>query len=107
MTLDAQDATQTVTLRWQTTATIQRDYTVFVQALDADRRVVAQTDRPPQGGAYPTSTWRRGDSIDDVVTLPSSDGDWRQVIVGLYDASGTVLPVVAPVVGEYVTVRGR
>ncbi len=107
VTLDAQDAPQTVTLRWQTTATIQRDYTVFVQALDADRRVVAQTDRPPQGGAYPTSTWRRGDSIDDVVTLPSSDGDWRQVIVGLYDASGTVLPVVAPVVGEYVTVRGR
>ena len=99
MTLDATGAPQTVTLRWQATAAIQHDYTVFVQVLDADGGVVAQVDRPPQDGSFPTSTWRRGDVIDDVVTLPSPGGEWQQVIVGLYDASGTVLPVVEPVAG--------
>ena len=45
--------------------------------------------------------------IDDVVRLPVPDGEWQQVIVGLYDARGTVLAVVEPVAGGYVTLRTR
>jgi hypothetical protein len=104
---DAHGAPQTVRLRWRAAAAIQRDYTVFVQVLDAANLVVAQMDRPPQQGAYPTSTWRRGDVIDDTITLPLPSGEWRRVIVGLYDAGGTVLPVLEPVAGDYVTLAAR
>jgi 4-amino-4-deoxy-L-arabinose transferase-like glycosyltransferase len=86
-------ASRTVDLAWQSQATQQVDYTVSVQALDDQGQVVAQMDRQPQGGAFPTSTWRAGDRIPDSVTLPAVPDTWRRMIVLLYDAAGRRLPL--------------
>ncbi len=118
--LDAQGLPHQVTLRWQASQNIHQDYTVFVQVLDGSNQVLAQVDRQPQQGGSPTSTWRRGDRIVDLIDLPpvtesatsendmgENDADandhsgWRQVIVGLYDQTGQVLEIVEPAVQGY------
>ncbi|MFN8467977.1 MAG: hypothetical protein U0X20_20625 [Caldilineaceae bacterium] len=92
---DSQGLPTGVVLTWAPTATIQSDYTVFVQVLDADNNIRAQVDSQPQGGSYPTSTWRAGDVITDTVTWPgeSNTGSWTRVILGLYGADGKRLPL--------------
>ena len=84
-----------IALTWAPTATIQSDYTVFVQVLDAGSNILAQVDSQPQGGSYPTSTWRLGDVITDTITWPgeAGTGGWARVIVGLYGADGKRLPL--------------
>jgi hypothetical protein len=83
-----------VSLTWTPTATIQAGYTVFVQVLDADSNILAQVDSVPESGAYPTSTWRAGDVITDTVQWTGNVNGWERVIVGLYSADGTRLPLV-------------
>jgi hypothetical protein len=83
-----------VTLTWAPTATIQTDYTVFVQVLDANSNILAQADSPPQGGEYPTSTWRTGDRIADTIQWEGNTNGWERVIIGLYGADGKRLPLV-------------
>ena len=92
---DAQGLPTGITLTWAPTATIQSDYTVFVQVLDATNNILAQVDSEPQGGSYPTSTWRAGDVITDTVTWPgeADTSGWARVIVGLYGADGKRLPL--------------
>jgi hypothetical protein len=107
VTLDAQGVPDLVTLRWQASRVLHQDYTVFVQLLDATNQVVAQTDRQPQVGQWPTSTWRAGDVIEDVIELPPPTGEWSQLIVGLYDQSGTVLQVIEPSPQGYFTLATR
>ena len=46
---------------WHPRQPVHTAYTVFLQALDAQGNVVAQVDQEPQGGHYPTSTWRAAD----------------------------------------------
>lgn len=76
-----------VELYWQVTASIPADYTVFVHVLDSADQIVAQLDRPPGGGASPTSSWRVGQTLRDTypVPLPAElpPGDYR-VRMGLY-----------------------
>ena len=92
---DTQGLPTGITLTWAPTATIQSDYTVFVQVLDATNNILAQVDSEPQGGSYPTSTWRAGDVITDTVTWPGEADTigWARVIVGLYGADGKRLPL--------------
>ena len=92
---DAQGLPAGIALTWAPTATIQSDYTVFVQVLDAGSNILAQVDSQPQGGSYPTSTWRAGDVITDTVTWPGEAGTsgWARVILGLYGAGGKRLPL--------------
>jgi 4-amino-4-deoxy-L-arabinose transferase-like glycosyltransferase len=104
-TMNAQSLPQSVTLHWQASQIIHQDYTVFVQVLDRTNQVIAQVDRSPQQGQSPTSTWRKGDGIEDVINLPPPTGKWQQVIVGLYDQSGQVLEVVEPSVQGYFTLE--
>ncbi len=92
-----------LTLTWQGLAPLAEDYTVFVQVLDTNDRIVGQVDAWPVQGTRPTSQWRPGETIRDPYTvqlaadLPS--GEYR-LIVGWYlladlrrlpvlDASGT------------------
>jgi hypothetical protein len=103
--LDDQGVPQRVMLRWQAEQVVQQDYTVFVQLLDANNQVVAQVDRQPQQGQWPTSTWREGDGIEDEVDLPPPTGQWSQLIVGLYDQSATVLPMAEPAGQSYLTLQ--
>jgi hypothetical protein len=74
------------------------DYNLFLQLLDADGRLVAQHDSPPDGGYSPTSTWQPNEPITTrhALILPSDlqPGDYR-LIAGLYNpATGERLSVV-------------
>ncbi|MCS6826655.1 MAG: hypothetical protein NZ553_08595, partial [Caldilinea sp.] len=80
------DEALTVRLLWTTDRILHADYTVFVQALDVHGQVVAQIDRWPQDGGYPTSTWRPGDCVEDVYRLENLPSDWERIILGVYDA---------------------
>lgn len=54
-----------VSLVWETKSLIPKDYTVFVHALDAEGRPVAQHDGVPQDAVRPTSTWGIGEVVLD------------------------------------------
>jgi 4-amino-4-deoxy-L-arabinose transferase-like glycosyltransferase len=91
---DVQGLPAGVALTWTPTATIQSDYTVFVQVLDADNNILAQLDSQPQAANYPTSTWRAGDVIADTLAWQGEVRTWDRVILGLYGADGVRLPLV-------------
>lgn len=80
-------------LRWGASRVIHTNYTVFLQALDSADQIVAQIDRWPQDGAYPTSTWRPGDCIIDAYRFENLPTSWNRVILGLYDERIQRLPV--------------
>jgi hypothetical protein len=76
-----------LTLYWRARAVPERDYTVFIHALDANGQIITQVDQPPQNGNYPTSLWDAGEQIRDDYTLTMPAGTLPQrVIVGLYRA---------------------
>ena len=80
-------STLTVTLYWQTDAFISRDYTVFLHLSRESELPLAQDDRQPLDGTYPTSIWNPGEVIADVhvLRLPRdlSPGIYR-LLLGLY-----------------------
>lgn len=79
-----------VTLFWRSDARPQADYSIFVQALDADGRKVAQWDGAPADGVsvLPASAWPKGWRGAQTVLLPppalTMAGEYA-VIVGMYD----------------------
>jgi hypothetical protein len=82
---------------WQALSRPAKDYTVFVQVLNAAGQVVAQHDAPPQLGEKPTTSWAKGEIVLDEhsVTLSENlaEGSYR-IIVGLYEgSSGRRLPL--------------
>ena len=91
-------------LRWKAQQNGQRDYTVFVQALDGSGSLVAQVDQQPQQGRSPTSTWLAGEEIVDTVTFAQLPAGWRQIIVGLYDDRGQRLPLAGPTGEDHVAI---
>lgn len=80
-----------LTLIWQAgAASIESSYTVFVQLLDSEGRVMAQSDSLPDNGARPTTGWRAGEVIADPHTLqwnPGAAAGEATLIAGLYDAA--------------------
>jgi len=86
-----------LTLIWQATAPVARDYKVFVHLLDARGSIVAQADGQPRGGWRPTSTLQVGEPIPDahaILTTASVIAGEYELVVGLYDSAGDRLPVV-------------
>lgn len=79
-----------ITLVWQAEAAADVAYTVFVQLVNAEGRVIAQSDSQPARGARPTMGWRSEEYIVDEHTLTFNDlaapGNVR-LIAGLYDGS--------------------
>jgi 4-amino-4-deoxy-L-arabinose transferase-like glycosyltransferase len=79
-----------ITLVWRAgDSPLTTDYTVFVQMIDDEGVLIAQSDAPPASGARPTTGWRAGEYIIDkhrltfnVSTAPGP----VQLIAGLYDA---------------------
>lgn len=67
------NATLDLRLVWSTVAQLHEDYTAFVHLIGPDGAIVAQNDRPPLAGFYPTAHWRVHDIIEDhySLTLPS------------------------------------
>jgi hypothetical protein len=83
-----------VTLYWRSVGVTDVDYTVFVHLRDEAGQVVAQMDRPPVAGQYPTSLWDAGEIIPDSLTLTLPPSDSYHLLVGLYDLrTGARLPV--------------
>ena len=113
--------TITLTLFWQTLAPLAEDYTVFTHLLGANDGVMTGHDSQPDGGHYPTSAWRPGETILDVHGLPvpadAAPGDY-QLKVGLYllatlarlhgsDGTGQPLPGDAALLGTIEVRRAR
>jgi hypothetical protein len=85
------DSPPELTLVWRAgEAPSEVSYTVFAQLLNAEGRVIAQSDSLPASGARPTTGWREGEYIVDRHTLSYNDlataGDVT-LIIGLYDAA--------------------
>lgn len=81
-----QDETLFVELFWQAEMDLDRDYTTFVHLLDHDGNLVAQQDRPPLGGYFPTSTWLPGERVVDRFAFPlgAIQMSELQVVIGWY-----------------------
>lgn len=80
-------------LLWSTSAPIPEDYTVFVHLLGPDGAIVAQNDRQPLEGFYPTSGWATDEPIEDFyfMALPEQlpVGDY-QLMVGWYQPTTNI-----------------
>jgi hypothetical protein len=86
-----------LTLTWQSLATMDEEYTVFVHAVGADGQPVAQTDGQPLDGNYPTNYWRVGEILGDphVLEIPvgTPPGEY-ELRAGMYLlATGERLPL--------------
>ncbi|MCB9101071.1 MAG: glycosyltransferase family 39 protein [Anaerolineales bacterium] len=85
-----------MTFYWESLAPTEVDYTIFVHVLDQAGETVAQQDRPPLAGAYPTSLWDEGEIIKDELAIPVDNVEPGRydLAIGLYDfATGSRLPV--------------
>lgn len=78
------DGQVAVTFDWRAGGAISRDYTLFVHLSDAEGKVVAQADAPPQGGLFPTSVWDGGDRIEDRHTLQAPPPGRYRLSIGWY-----------------------
>lgn len=58
-----------VTLYWQPLETLNENYQLSLQIIDAGGRVVAQHDETPLGNVLPTSRWRPGQIYPEPVRL--------------------------------------
>ncbi len=59
----------TLTLTWQSLQPVPYDATTFVHLRGADGGLLAQVDRQPLDGRFPTSYWLPGQVVTDVVSL--------------------------------------
>ena len=77
-------------LVWSATQPLPADYTMFVHLLDAEGNIVAQSDRAPEGGFYPTRHWDAGELVPDSYQLKLPDvlpqGPLR-LVVGVYNSA--------------------
>ncbi len=87
-----------ITLVWQDQVPVGSDYHIFLHLMDAEGRLLGQSDGVPAGWTRPTSTWRAGEFIVDEHTIPvPADAPAGAVYlwVGLYSPAGDGrLPVV-------------
>ncbi len=78
-----------LTLYWQASVPIEKDYSTFVHLLDENEIVVAQRDMFPGQGLWPTSQIKVGDIIPSryVINLPATSYVPDKLIfeVGVYD----------------------
>jgi len=100
-----------VTLRWRSLRKLDRDYTVFVQAVGPDGQLYGQADSWPVQGTRPTSGWAAGEELSDPYGFylkPNAPAGQYQVIVGWYLlADMSRLPVInesGQAIGDFYTV---
>ncbi len=89
-----------LTVYWRATASPPTDYSAFVHLLDPAGEIVAQIDRSPRDGRYPTSFWVPGEVVSDTFTLlvPATTTPGRcRLVSGMYTWPDLArLPVVGP-----------
>lgn len=100
----------TIDLIWQASEQGDvADYTVFVQFISPDGRVIAQSDSPPAAGSRPTSGWIAGEYIEDTHTLRFNVVDYSgetTLIAGLYDPTDDFRRVLTDAGADFATVPG-
>jgi hypothetical protein len=103
-------ATVQAQLYWQAQRTIHTDYTAFAHLLGPDGKLVAQQDKQPLDGFFPTSRWLPGQTVMDTyqfqVPAAAPPGEYT-LQVGLYElANGQRLSITqaGKAVGDAVTV---
>lgn len=79
-----------ISLVWQPTRETPVSYSVFVHAVDAAGRTVAQSDAIPAAYDRPTTSWLPGEFIVDRHELGALPPGEYQVFVGLYEARSGV-----------------
>jgi hypothetical protein len=82
-----------VTLDWAARSEQQGDYTWFAHLLDAHGDIIAQQDRPPQGGYRPASSWQPGEVVHDRLYFPNARGSTALRIGWVDPTSQERLPV--------------
>ncbi len=85
-----------VDLIWLAETAVVPPLTAFVHLVGPDG-LVAQDDAPPASGLWPSDWWRPGLQLHERRTIPlpaSFDPTVHYVLVGLYDAAQTRLPLV-------------
>ncbi len=65
----APDSEYTIALTWETIEPVADELTVFVHLLADDGTLIAQADRAPLGGFYPTNQWDVNQPIADTYTF--------------------------------------
>jgi hypothetical protein len=96
-TTPAAGETVTFAFHWQALQPMSYDFTNFIHMVDAENRVVAQSDVQPGQGQWPTTTWYPNEWITDQVQLLVSSnispGDY-QLRLGWYHLdTGQRLPL--------------
>ena len=85
-----------LTLYWRGLRDGDTNYSVFTHVLAEHDRIWAQMDGWPQGGNSPTSSWRKGQVIQDpyqlLVAVDAPPGVY-DIEVGMYEATGRRLRV--------------
>ncbi|MCA9934802.1 MAG: phospholipid carrier-dependent glycosyltransferase [Ardenticatenaceae bacterium] len=80
--------TITVDVTWRVFAPPGSDYTTLLHLAEAGQPPLAQGDRPPLNGDYPTHLWATEEVIQDQyeITIPAGLADGRYPLrIGLYD----------------------
>jgi hypothetical protein len=87
-----------VTLYWRSQRRMKVDYKIFVHVFDpATDEIVAQDDAMPHRGAYPTTLWWPGETLEDrfAISLDGVPPGTYGIAVGVYDPlSGERLPAI-------------
>jgi hypothetical protein len=103
-TLNAKQLPLQLTLFWSALSPVESDYTVFIHLRDAANNTLAQWDRQPLNGAYPTDQWLPGEMVIDPVslTLPKNLPPGKYYLaIGMYNLNTLErLPVAEDVSGE-------
>jgi hypothetical protein len=76
-----------VTLVWQSLQPVTYDATVFVHLLETNGDLIAQVDRQPLAGQFPTSYWLPGQVITDTIRLSPLNNHYdgpMTLTVGMY-----------------------
>jgi hypothetical protein len=73
-TSTAPGSTVRLDLFWKAAAPLPGSYHVFVHWLDAQGRLIAQSDDVPRQGAYPTDAWGKGEIIEDSHEIAIAEG---------------------------------
>jgi 4-amino-4-deoxy-L-arabinose transferase-like glycosyltransferase len=92
-----------LSLRWRAEQPPEGNYTVFVQLLDGNGQVVAQRDRWPGDGLFPTAALQAGQVISDnlAIALDVPPGRYR-LIAGLYRGDVEGYPRLSGPGGDFV-----
>jgi len=80
-------ATIRLTLYWQALKEMEKDYTVFVHVVDEEGTVWGQWDSQPVSGERPTSSWERGEVIEDAYKISidvEGPREGYRIKVGMY-----------------------